>query len=77
MNTALTLRWFQDHKHVIYDYSLQQLPDAVTVKVPAVLSPKTAKHLLRLSQTICKVLDIRDLARLDYRLTARGPGVFY
>jgi D-alanine-D-alanine ligase len=64
------------HKHVIYDYSLQQLPDAVTVKVPAMLSPKTAKHLLRLSQTVCKVLDLRDLARLDFRLTAAGQVFF-
>jgi D-alanine--D-alanine ligase len=64
------------HKHVIYDYSLQQLPDAVTVKVPALLSPKTAKHLLSLSQTICKLLDMRDLARLDYRLTPEGQVYF-
>ena len=65
-----------DHKHVIYDYRLQQLPDAVTVKVPAALSSKTAKHILRLSQTVCKVLDIRDLARLDYRLTSTDQVYF-
>lgn len=58
-----------DHRHILYDYSLQQRPEAVTVRVPAALSPKTEKQLLRLSQTLCKVLDIRDLARLDFRLS--------
>lgn len=65
-----------DQKHLIYDYCLQQMPDAVTVKVPATLSPKTAKHLPRLSQTVCKILDLRDLVRLDYRLTSEGQLYF-
>ena len=52
------------------------MPDAVTVKVPATLSPKTAKHLPRLSQTVCKILDLRDLVRLDYRLTSEGQLYF-
>ncbi len=59
-------------KHVIYDYNLQKLPDAVEVKVPADLSSKTEKRLISLSQTVCKALDIRDLARLDYRLSQDG-----
>jgi D-alanine-D-alanine ligase len=63
-------------KHIIYDYSLKQNPESVSVQMPAALPSKTAKHLLSLSQTICKVLDIRDLARLDYRLADNGQVYF-
>lgn len=63
-------------KHVIYDYSLQKLPDAVAVKVPADISSKTEKRLISLSQTVCKSIDIRDLARLDYRLSPDGNVYF-
>ncbi len=58
--------------YAIYDYDLQKLPDAVTVRVPADLPSDTLKELTAMSQTIQKTLDIRDLARLDFRLSSTG-----
>jgi D-alanine-D-alanine ligase len=58
--------------YAIYDYDLQKLPDAVTVRVPADLPSDTLKELMAMSQTIRKTLDIRDLARLDFRLSSTG-----
>jgi D-alanine--D-alanine ligase len=65
-----------DHRHIIYHDNLQPDPGAVTLKVPMALPPKIAEQVLSLSQTICRVLDIRDLARLDYRLTDDGQVFF-
>lgn len=59
-----------DRKYIFYDYSLQHdLRDAVSVKVPASIDQNHQSRLIQLSRTACSVLDIRDFARLDYRLS--------
>jgi len=65
-----------DRKYVVYDYSLQNKPAALSVQVPAALPSKTAKQILSLTQTICKILDIHDLAQMDYRLADDGRVYF-
>ena len=62
--------------YAIYDYDLQKLPDAVAVRVPADLPSDVLKDLTAMSQTIQKTLDIRDLARLDFRLSSTGQIYF-
>ena len=59
-----------EYRYAICDYDLHQFPDAVTVHVPAELPSTVLKNIIHISQVICKTLDIRDLARLDYRLTS-------
>jgi D-alanine-D-alanine ligase len=54
----------------------QQNQDVVSVQTPAALPLKTAEHLLSMSQTTCKVLGLRDLAQLDYRLADGGQAYF-
>ncbi len=57
----------------IYDYALKQGDgSAVTVRVPANLSPQLAAKITEISQRAIRALQIRDLARLDFRITPDG-----
>jgi len=57
----------------IYDYALKQGDgSAVEVRVPAELTPTLHKQLLEVSRRVLKSLGIRDLARLDFRVTPTG-----
>ncbi|MBU0506338.1 MAG: ATP-grasp domain-containing protein [bacterium] len=67
----------KDYKYKIYDYALKQyLSHAVSVKVPAQLSPDIHKELVRLSQIVYRKLFIRDLGRIDYRISPDGQIYF-
>jgi D-alanine-D-alanine ligase len=66
-----------DRKFIFYDYSLQHnFRDAVSVMVPASLDLNQQRQVIQLSRTACSVLDIRDVARLDYRLSTDGSLYF-
>ena len=61
----------------IYDFDLKQLhSDSVDVRIPAELSPETARALITHSQTVFRVLGIRDFGRIDYRITPDGQIYF-
>jgi D-alanine-D-alanine ligase len=60
-------------KYSIYDFDLKQnRPDDVAVVCPADVSRSTAKKLKSYTQTAIKVLGVRDLGRVDYRVTPDG-----
>ena len=63
-------------RHSVYDYELKQVqPEAVSVRPPADLAPEMREEIARSSQQVIKILGIRDLARIDYRI---GPdGLLY
>ena len=64
-------------KYQLYDYELKSLNfDAVTVKVPAELPPGTRERLMQLSQVIFDRLGVRDLGRIDFRVTDEGEVFF-
>lgn len=64
-------------KFSIYDYSLkQELSDAVEVEIPARLEPALARRIVELSQRVIRVLGIRDVARMDYRIGEDGEPYF-
>jgi len=67
----------QDRRWLIYDYQLKQVDyDAVTVRCPADLSPELRDRLQRLSLTAFRTLGVRDLGRIDYRITPEGEPYF-
>ncbi|GAB4290447.1 MAG: hypothetical protein Kow0090_03520 [Myxococcota bacterium] len=74
--------WFDpqlvgERRYSIYDYTLKQtMPEAVKVKVPADLPKDVLNKLLEYSQIVYKALSIRDLGRIDYRLTPDGKIYF-
>jgi D-alanine-D-alanine ligase len=67
-----------DHrKYKIYDFELKHsISDAVEVRVPAELNPLLADLIGKLSRTIYRCLGIRDLGRLDIRLSDAGQPYF-
>jgi D-alanine-D-alanine ligase len=57
----------------IYDYDLKTRLDAhVSVKAPADLPPEVAARMAEVSRTIYRVLEIRDLGRIDFRVGDDG-----
>ena len=64
-------------KFQIYDYELKNhMSEAVSVRVPANMSEELSRKLRRDCQKIYKILGIRDLARMDFRLTDDGKLYF-
>ena len=64
-------------KYAIYDYHLKQVAyDAVSVKVPAQLDPDTRRSLEEHTRRIVRILGIRDLGRIDYRVAPDGKPYF-
>ncbi|MCB9703275.1 MAG: ATP-grasp domain-containing protein [Myxococcales bacterium] len=66
-----------ERKYNIYDYHLKQVAyNAVRVDVPARLSDAAAAELAQLTRKVVRVLGIRDLGRVDYRITDDGKIYF-
>ncbi|MDY7228018.1 D-alanine--D-alanine ligase family protein [Hyalangium rubrum] len=64
-------------KYQIYDYDLKvKNYGAVSVRAPANISAKTAEDVRKMAQTIFRVLDCRDLGRIDFRLSDAGVPYF-
>jgi len=64
-------------KYQIYDYVLKSTAsDSVKVKIPADI-PEQARHrVLELSQTVFRVLGVRDVGRIDFRIDDEGKPYF-
>ncbi len=61
----------------IYDYELKNaMSESVSVRVPADLNPEKALDLRRQCQKIFKILGLRDLARMDFRMSPEGELYF-
>ncbi|MFI5240970.1 MAG: ATP-grasp domain-containing protein [Microgenomates group bacterium] len=58
----------------LYEDSLKDLSDAYDC--PAKLDKKTEDEIVKTSIEICDILDIRDCARIDYRLDSKGDLYF-
>jgi D-alanine-D-alanine ligase len=64
-------------KYPIYDYDLKvKNYSAVSVRAPANIPAKTAEDVRKMAQTIFRVLDCRDLGRIDFRLSDAGVPYF-
>lgn len=64
-------------RHAIYDYELKtRLDDMVSVRAPARLGRAQAARLRELAATAYRVLGIRDLGRIDFRLGDDGRAYF-
>jgi D-alanine-D-alanine ligase len=60
-------------RHAIYDYDLKTRLDAhVSVRAPAALPAAVAERLRAVSETVYRVLQIRDLGRIDFRVGEDG-----
>ncbi len=67
----------QGRKYPIYDYDLKAKDSsAVSVRAPANIPVKTAEDVRKMAQTIFRVLDCRDLGRIDFRLSDAGVPYF-
>jgi D-alanine-D-alanine ligase len=67
----------EGRKYAIYDYDLKvKNYKAVSVRAPANIPAKTAEDVRKMAQTIFKVLDCRDLGRIDFRLSDAGVPYF-
>jgi len=67
----------EGRKYQIYDYDLKvKNSSAVSVRAPANIPPKTAEDVRKMAQTIFRVLDCRDLGRIDFRLSDAGVPYF-
>lgn len=66
-----------DEGYAIYDYTLKNHEwQRVALTVPAPFEPALIETLKRHTTTVMRELDIRDLGRADYRLTAEGELYF-
>jgi D-alanine-D-alanine ligase len=64
-------------RYAIYDYELKTRLDAlVSVRAPAELRRSQAERLRELSETVYRVLEIRDLGRIDFRIGEDGQLYF-
>jgi D-alanine-D-alanine ligase len=64
-------------KYQIYDYDLKNKnSDAVSVKVPADISQDTQKKIMEYAGRIIQGLGVRDLARMDFRISTSGEIFF-
>ncbi len=64
-------------RHAIYDYELKTRLDAlVSVRAPAELKRAHAERVLELSEVVYRVLEIRDLGRIDFRISDDGQVYF-
>lgn len=64
-------------KFKIYDYDLKnKFSDAVSVKVPAEISPEATQKIVEYSGRIIQGLGVRDLARMDFRISKTGEIYF-
>jgi D-alanine-D-alanine ligase len=60
-------------RHAIYDYELKtKLDQAVSVRAPARLPRAVAERVLQQARIVYRVLDIRDLGRIDFRVGDDG-----
>jgi len=64
-------------RHAIYDYELKTRLDAlVSVRAPAELKRAHAERIRELSEAVYRVLEIRDLGRIDFRIGDDGQVYF-
>ena len=66
-----------ERRHAIYDYELKtKLDRAVSVRAPAKLSRAQKERIHEQATTVFRVLGIRDLARIDFRVGDDGQPCF-
>lgn len=64
-------------KHAIYDFAMKQLDfEGVDIRVPADLPRKVRHDMAEMSRKIFRILGVRDLGRIDYRVTPDGQIFF-
>jgi D-alanine-D-alanine ligase len=64
-------------RHAIYDFDMKHsLDKATSVQAPAELSDALATRVAGLTRTAVRALGIRDLGRIDFRVTADGEPYF-
>jgi D-alanine-D-alanine ligase len=64
-------------RYAIYDYDLKtRLDTFVSVRAPAELKRAHAERIRELSETVYRVLEIRDLGRIDFRIGEDGQVYF-
>jgi D-alanine-D-alanine ligase len=64
-------------RYAIYDYDLKTRLDAfVSVRAPAELKRAQAERIRELSEAVYRVLEIRDLGRIDFRIGDDGQVYF-
>jgi D-alanine-D-alanine ligase len=64
-------------RYNIYDYDLKSKDEhAVQVRAPAQIPPAVAQEVRRMAQTIVRVLETKDLGRIDFRLSDAGVPYF-
>jgi D-alanine-D-alanine ligase len=60
-------------RYAIYDYELKTTLDkAVSVRAPAQLTPEQGERIQKLARLVFRVLAIRDLGRIDFRIADDG-----
>jgi D-alanine-D-alanine ligase len=65
--------WLSTHPQAIYEYDLKHRePDQVSLRFPAALPGPLVAEIGRLARRAVSVLELRDFARLDLRLTPEG-----
>jgi D-alanine-D-alanine ligase len=66
-----------ERRHAIYDYELKtRLDRAVSVRAPARLQRALAARIHEQAATVFRVLGIRDLGRIDFRVAEDGTPYF-
>lgn len=67
----------QKRKYNIYDYDLKGMEsDSVSTRVPAQLNPSLIEEILTLSKKTIQALGIRDIGRIDFRITPQNEIYF-
>lgn len=68
---------YLDKKYPIYDFEMKSNGfDSVSVKVPADITERTRATAIRTSGRVFRILGIRDVGRVDFRVTEDGAIYF-
>ena len=65
-----------NRKYRIYDYELKTNAEKVNVRAPAAIDEDMAERVRKMARTVIKKLDVKDLGRVDFRLSDAGVPYF-
>lgn len=67
----------QGRRYAIYDYELKTSQDkSVTTRAPAQIDEDMSERIRKMARTVIKRLDVKDLGRVDFRLSDAGVPYF-
>lgn len=69
--------YVQDKRFPVYDFAMKSSGfNAVSIQIPADISEETRRNAMKMSDRVFRFLGIRDMGRVDFRVTEDGDLYF-